>query len=40
MRAFSDLTERDLQEGYPDSAKMFSGKVMFGGALALDTGSA
>jgi hypothetical protein len=61
MRAFSDLTERDLlalaisseegdgrvyadfscdlQEYFPDSAEMFSDKVMLSGALALDTGS-
>lgn len=38
MRAFSNLTEWDLQGAYPDSAEMFSGKVMLGGALGLAAG--
>ena len=29
----------DLQEDFPDSAEMFSDRVMLGGTLALDTGS-
>lgn len=38
MRAFSGLTVRDLQGAYPDSAEMFSGEVMLGGALGLAAG--
>lgn len=38
MRAFSDLAERDLQGAYSDSAEMFSGKAMLGGALGLAAG--